>query len=294
MIATATLSGLDTDITVSVTEPQSLNAAIHLIDGMAHALDRSVNRGRPDAEIRLLDVADGRPVLVGALLHQVIVAALYQADLTDGANRAVRRSAVPDYRHLPAMEFTTGGVRPVTVRTVAQMPIWLRPQAGPTGRVTVPIDVRLELLPTARAFLVDNGARLVAGRLGCGVRVAIGPAGDTVVATAGNPPLGGWHSPIAHRDIELPVGAGLATVRESDLRAAPVGPFDPRPHAAFREVTVLADDPGTAWALGLAAQQSADPVALLTDEVRAARFVSADGAEQLIGSWPVSPTLAAA
>ncbi|KQS00293.1 hypothetical protein ASG12_05035 [Williamsia sp. Leaf354] len=281
MIATTSLTGLDTDITVSVTEPATLESARREVARHAENIDLTVNRRRASAEIHAVDLAAGTPVMVSVVFEQILTDALFHADLTGGATQAVRRSSVPDYRHLPHLRFTTDGPLPVVVRTVSPIPAWHRPRLG-DGCVTVPADVRIELLTAGRAFLADMSAHLVAERLGCGVMVAVGG----VVASAGHPPLGGWHvasAPVVG-ELELPQGHAMATVSAADIAALPRGPFDPQPISGLMSATVVADDAGTAQAA--ATLMHTDPTrarAWILEEQMSAWSVDRDGAVDEFG-----------
>lgn len=157
MTATATISALDTDITVSVDDPHLLGLAVEHTKAVASRLDATVNRDCGSAEIEAVDLAAGQPVLVSSLLDQLIIEALYFADLTDDASGVV---------HCPA--------------TDPPIPAWHRVQLG-LGTVTVPAGSRLELMTTARAFLADRACRLLTDTLDGPVTVQVGP----VIASAG-------------------------------------------------------------------------------------------------------------
>ncbi len=290
MIATAALSGLGTRISVSVTEPAALPNALREVTRYADHVDLTVNRDRASAEIHAIDLAGGSPAMVGVLLEQILTEALYFADVTDGATRSVRRSAVPDYRFLPHLQFTVDGPRPMTVQTMTPVPEWHRPRLG-EGRVVVPTDVRLELLGTARAFLADRAAQRVATRFECGAMVTVGDANTgSVTATAGHPPLGGWHVPVGNDFVELEPGHALATVTRTDIDALPRSPFDPRPAPEFDTVTTIADEAGSAYAAALMTYAHPDraPHWLIGVGV-AARTVDTAGRVHEIGHWPSQP-----
>ncbi len=287
MIATAAISGLGTGISVSVTEPAALPNALREVTRYADHVDLTVNRERPSAEIHAVDLAGGSPAMVGVLLEQILTEALYFADLTDGANRSVRRSAIPDYRFLPHLQFTVDGPRPMTVRTMTPVPEWHRPRLG-EGRVVVPTDVRLELLGTARAFLADRAAQRVASRFECGALVTVGDAhAGNVTATAGHPPLGGWHVPVGNELVELEPGHALSTLTRTDIDALPRSPFDPRPAPAFATVSTIADDAGSAYAAAMMTYAHPDRAPhRLIDLGVAARTVDTTGRVHEIGHWP--------
>lgn len=162
MTATATIQALATDIIVSVDDPRFLGVATEHTQAVAARLEAAVNRECPNAEIIALDRSDGRPVAVSSLLEQLIIESLYRADLTDDADAVVRGPA-----------------------TDSPVPAWHRVQLG-WGTVTVPAGLRLELMSTARAFLVDRTTALLREKLDCGVNIQVGP-------TAGSH-RGGRHS----------------------------------------------------------------------------------------------------
>ncbi|MGZ8178395.1 FAD:protein FMN transferase [Williamsia sp. SKLECPSW1] len=244
MIATAQLTGLGTDIAVSVTEPASLDSAAREVARHAHNVALTVDRSDAGAEIHAVDAATGTPVLISAVLEQIVTRALYFADITDGATQAVRRSSIPDDRFLTRMRFTTDTAAPVVITTDDAVPVWHRPRLG-SGILEVPIDVRLELMATGRAFFADHAAHRVADRLQCGVMVTVG----SLAATAGHPPLGGWR--VDDRTPEIPDGWARAVVSADELAHLPRGPFESRPHSDLASVCVVARDAATAQAAAI-------------------------------------------
>lgn len=267
MIATTALFGLDTDIAVSVTAPDHHGRAVDHVSALAERLDRTVNRARPSAEVFALDNAAGRPVMVSSLLDQLIIEALFFEDLTDGATRAVRRSGTPDYRYLPGLTFSVSSAG-MTSAVSSPIPVWHRVQIG-RGTVTVPNEVRLELLATARALLADQASTHLAELLGCGVLVRVGD----LAATAGPAPADGWDC--GALGMEHPLGAGLAVARvtAADYRSFPVAPDDVPPQSFLECVSVVAESAALAQAAGL--RSHVDPAA-------AARWLAAQGLAALI------------
>lgn len=244
MIATAHLTGLGTDIAVSVTEPASLDSAARELARHAHNVALTVDRTDPGSEIHAIDAAAGTPVLVSAVLEQIVTRALHFADITDGATESVRRSCVPDDRFLTRMRFRAEGSAPIVVTTDQVVPVWHRPRLG-AGILEVPVDVRLELMSTGRAFLAEHAAHRIADRLQCGVMVTVG----SVSATVGHPPLGGWVLDAGTASAtEIPHGWACAVVSAADVVDLPRGPFEPRPHSELGVVRVVAGDAGTAYA----------------------------------------------
>lgn len=262
MIATTTLFGLDTDIAVSVTAPEQLDRAASHIAALADRLDDTVNRARRSAEITALDLAAGQPVMVSSLLDQLIIEALYLDDLTDGATRAVRRSDTPDYHHLPGVTFTAPHGA-MTTATSSPIPLWHRVRIG-RGTLTVPSEVRLELLTTARAFLADQTSVMLAEQLDCGVLIRVG----NLAATAGTCPDGGWDCSDLGAETPLETGMAIAQVRPADYRSLPVAPDDVRPQTLLARVTVIAESAALAQAASF--RSHAEPST-------AARWLTAQG-----------------
>jgi thiamine biosynthesis lipoprotein ApbE len=240
MIATATLFGLDTDIAVSVTEPDALDRALRHTRTLTQRLDETINRACPSAEIVALDLADGQPVLVSSLLDQVIIEALFYDDLTDGATRAVRCAS-----------------------TDSPIPPWHRVRIG--GAATaVPAGLRLELMATGRAFLADRATQMLAQELGCGVLVRVG---DVAAAAGAAPPefrksdfvgttpadfvgttpadfVGTWHISIAGARAAVPANRAIARIGAAERALGNQETPQPR----FHGVTVIADSAGMAQA----------------------------------------------
>lgn len=262
MIATTALFGLDTDIVVSVTAPDHHGRAVDHVSALAERLDRTVNRARPSAEVFALDHAAAQPVMVSSLLDQLIIEALFFEDLTDGATRAVRRSDAPDYRYLPGLTFSASSAG-MTSAVSSPIPVWHRVQIG-RGTVTVPNEVRLELLATARAVLADQASAHLAEHLGCGVMVRVG----NLAATAGASPEGGWDCGFPGMDDLLPEGMAVARVTAADHRSLPVAPDDVPPQSFLECVSVVAESAALAQAAGL--RSHVDPAA-------AAHWLAAQG-----------------
>lgn len=244
MIATTTLFGLDTDIAVSVTAPELLEQATAHVAALAHRLDATANRARPSTEVTALDLAGGQPVMVSSLLDQLIIEALYFDDLTDGATRAVRRSDIPDYRYLPGVTFSATHAG-MTTAASSPIPVWHRVQIG-RGTVTVPTEVRLELLATARAFLADQASVQIAEQLDCGVLIRVG----NLAATAGACPDGGWTCDDLGAETPLGSGMAIAQIRPEHVRGLPIAPDDVRPQTFLDCVTVIAESAALAQAAG--------------------------------------------
>jgi thiamine biosynthesis lipoprotein len=167
------------------------------------------------------------------------------------------------------------------------------------GSVRVPPGVELDLGATAKAWAADHAARLVAGRLGVGVLVALG--GD--IATAGRAPRG-WQvlvqdGPGEPADtVTLPAGTAIATSSTrsrrwvSDSRVLhhivdPATGMPPEP--VLRTATVAAPTCVEANTLSTAALvRGVGGRALLISSGLPSRLVTADGDVVRLGGWPAS------
>jgi FAD:protein FMN transferase len=242
MTATATIAGLATDIVVSVDDPALLDLAVEHIRAVSARLDATVNRDCESAEIEAVDLADGQPVLVSSLLDQLIIEALYFADLTDDASGVTRGR-----------------------ESESPIPAWHRVQLG-RGTVTVPSDIRLELMPTARAFLTDRACRLLTDTLGCGVTVQAGP-------------------------VTTSPGGAVARVTSADLRST----VDPTVTTTFNCVSVVADTADLAFTAAMFAHRHPDIAPeWLREHVRGARLDGPRHAITTVGAWPTSDHVSAA
>jgi thiamine biosynthesis lipoprotein len=68
-----------------VTDPTAASAARQVVDGVLAAVDAACNRFRADSELRRLELAGGRPVVLSPLLAEMVDTALAAAELTGGA-----------------------------------------------------------------------------------------------------------------------------------------------------------------------------------------------------------------
>ncbi|SDT74879.1 FAD:protein FMN transferase [Actinoplanes derwentensis] len=194
-----------------VTDPAVLDQAAGILRDELSAVEQACSRFRPASEIRDVCRSGGRPVIVSALLAELVGAALTAARETDGAVDPTVGGALcalgydRDFAEL-AGRTVGSGVR------VFPAPDWRAVRLR--GReLTVPHGMLIDLGATAKAVAADRAAARITDRLGTGVLVALG--GD--IATAGSGPDGGWQVLVQDRPgdpsctIRIPAGSALAT-----------------------------------------------------------------------------------
>jgi thiamine biosynthesis lipoprotein len=186
-IGRASFLALGTGAVVLAADPARLGDACLAVAAEVDAIDRACSRFRADSELTRVNHAGGRAIAVGGVLLDALEVALRAARLTDGdvdptVGEAIRVLGYDrDFAAVPA----TG--RPLLrVATVAG---WREVRLDrDRGLVRVPAGMRLDLGATAKALAADRAAAHAAAAAGCGVLVSLG--GD--IATAGQPPRGGW------------------------------------------------------------------------------------------------------
>lgn len=190
-----TFPALGTSATVLVTEPAALAAARDLLTAELSRIDAACSRFRDDSELARVNRAQGRPVLVSALLAAALEVALRAARMTDGDVDPTCGRALMDLGYDRDFAEVVRG-RHRAAAAPAPLPGWRSvrlhpsPATGAAKRVVqVPAGVMLDLGATAKALAADRAAAAaIAAALGCGVLVNLG--GD--IAVAGPPPGGGW------------------------------------------------------------------------------------------------------
>jgi FAD:protein FMN transferase len=177
--------------TVVVDREDALNAALRIAQDEVDALDRACSRFRHDSELAAVNRASGTDVPVGALLLDVVEAAIRVSAATRGlvdptVGPAVRALGYDrDFRLVARMH-------PRAVRLVPAAG-WRRVYVDRRRfTVRVPRGSLLDLGAVAKAFSADRIGRRVHAATGASVLVGLG--GDIAVAGA---PEGGWPVGIA-------------------------------------------------------------------------------------------------
>ncbi|KUN96315.1 FAD:protein FMN transferase [Streptomyces caeruleatus] len=301
LAAAADWRALGTSVRLVVTDPVLLESCNLLLARHLAEVDAACSRFRADSELTALNAAAGRPVRVSPLLAEALAVALRAAEATDGAVDPTVGSAMDAIGYDRDFTLVREDDRPVR-RASGWRQVRLD-RAG--GTVTVPAGVRLDLGATAKAWVADRAAALLADTADCGVLVSLG--GDTAVA--GEPPAGGWQ--IRVQDVTGPVdetppqgpyatvglhGGGLATSGTSARTWRRGGHalhhiVDPRTglpvRSPWRTVTVAAATCADANAASTAALvKGAGSAQWLTMRGLPARLVRQDGVVVTTPGWP--------
>jgi len=307
-IGHASFLALGSGAVVLATDRTRLGPACLAVAAEVAEIDRACSRFREDSELTMVNDAGRRSVVVGDVLFEALEVALRAARLTDGdvdptVGQAIRVLGYDrDFAAVPA----TGG----PLLRVAAVPGWRQVRLDRRRRrVRVPAGVRLDLGATAKALAADRAAVRAHRAAGCGVLVSLG--GD--LATAGEPPAGGWSVRVADRHDAGPEAPG-ETVRVHDGALATssttarrwrrgdqqlhhlVDPATGRPaRVVWRTVSVAAAtcvDANTAATAAIIRGERApgwlDALGL------PARLVRPDGHVLRVGGWPLPEEAAAA
>ena len=299
---------LGSSATVAVTDDAALAQALELARAEVHAIDAAASRFRGDSEIERLCAQAGERVAVSPLLLEAITVAVRAAQLSEGAvdptlgSELIAAGYDRDWRELaPAVPTAPEPPRPRVLR-LNRLPAWSLIEVDRKKRtVRLPVGVRLDLGATAKALAADRAARTIAEALGCGALVSLG--GD--VATAGEPPGGGWSVRVSDSHRAAPgepgqtiaIGrGGLATSSSTTRRWLHQGfnmhhIIDPRSGAparsVWRTVSVSAAscvDANTASTGAIVMGRRA--AAWLERSGLPARLVDHDGQIETVAGWP--------
>lgn len=293
---------LGTTAAVLVTEPAALNGARALLVSEIEAIDEACSRFRPDSEIAAVNRAGGRTTPISSLLVEAIETALAGAAASDGivdptVGRALRQLGYDrDFSEVAASAAELERVR------VACSIGWAAVELDLDARtVRVPAGVELDLGATAKALCADRAATAIRRASGCGVLVSLG--GD--IATAGEPPDGGWLIHVTDDHAATPdaagqtvsiSGGGLATssttVRRWRTRGGEVHHIvDPRTGEPAMEIWRTASvtagscvDANVASTLAIVAGEAAP--AWLRRHRLPSRLVRRAGEVSLVCGWP--------
>ena len=268
-----------------------------VLDGELARVDRLASRFRPDSEVSLLNADPRATVPVSEDLHELLAAALWAAEATQGATDPTVAAALVaagydrDFDALPPDRALRAAPAPVAgwqVVTLERDPwrVTRRPGAG------------IDLGATAKAVTADRAAAAVAAASGLGALVSLG--GD--IAVAGPVPEGGWNVGVADQWWAEPaatvalMGGGMATssttARHWKVGGLPahhlIDPRTGRPATGpWRTVTVIAADCLQANAASTAAiVKGRGALAWLEAMDLPARLVARDGKVTTTSAWP--------
>ncbi len=309
----AVWEALGTTAVLHVSRPQALARAREILAAELEAIDLTASRFREDSELERVNARAGTLTAVSAALHEALSVALRAARLSAGlvdptigvalieAGYDRDRSALTPLRAGSRAQHTE------TAPEVAQRrPSWwevrlIAATAQTEAAVLLPRGMRLDLGATAKALAADRAAARIAQATGAGTLVSLG--GD--IATAGEPPAGGWqvHVTDDHRSGPDAVGqtvtvsgGALATSSTTVLRWLHAGrpmhhiidPRTGRPAAGpWRTVSVTAGscvDANTASTAAILLGEAAP--AWLEQRALPARLVSHAGHVTTVAGWP--------
>ncbi|MDQ6714136.1 MAG: FAD:protein FMN transferase [Candidatus Dormibacteraeota bacterium] len=301
-VALNSWKALGTSVHVLATDDDGLGRATTAVHDVLEDVDAVYSRFREDSELSRLNASAGRAVRVSPLLATAIDAAQRAARLTNGAvdptiGHAIRVAGYDD--DFPRIAADRG---PVTLRAW-RVPGWQAIRFDrPSRTVLLPPGVELDLGSTGKALAADLAATAALAAAGAGgVLVSLG--GD--IATAGEPPAGGWRILVAEDSQAKPDGdgevicvpaGGVATSSTTVRRWSRGGAIlhhiiDPETGlpatGPFRTVTVAAAtclDANIASTAAIVRGESAIDW-LMTCRLPA-RLVENDGTIHYIGPWP--------
>jgi thiamine biosynthesis lipoprotein len=299
---------LGTSASVAVLGAGAHDAARAAVEAELRAIDAACSRFRDDSELAAVNASAGHRVRVSPLLVEALEVALRAARLTEGLVDPTVGGALVVAGYDRDFHRVRGSrLRRLRAARVAGWHVVELDRAA--GTVRVPAGVRLDLGATAKALAADRAVRgALAATDGAGVLVNLG--GD--VATAGDPPVGGWPVRLAdsHRagpdaggQVVTIAGGGLSTssttVRRWRRRGGEAHHIvDPRSGAPaaehWRTVSVAAAscvDANIASTAAIVLGRAA--VEWLQERGLPARLVTPAGGERFTAGWPVAPSEAA-
>lgn len=213
----ARFRSLGTTVTVATVDPAQLGAAKEILEEELDALDRACSRFRADAEIWSVTRGRGRAIAVSPLLFAAIETACDVASLTGGAVDPTVGAAVTGLgydRDFAAIEpdRATADYEPVAAKGW-----WTIDLDRLNSTVKVPDGVLIDLGSSAKAFVADRSAALIAEHCQTGALVSVG--GD--IAVAGEPPVAGWQISVAHDSAVAPTnGDSVVTIARGGVASS--------------------------------------------------------------------------
>ncbi len=278
-----------------VTEPAALAAAVEIVRDYLSQVDAAASRFRPDSEVCRLAVAiDGRTT-PSPLLRELVHAALWAAQTTDGAVDPTLGSVLTSlgYRGDLDQQATARRAAPTLTRRATWRDVHLDPVS-----LQVPPATLLDLGATAKAYAADRSATIVAETLDCGALVSLG--GD--IRFAGREPAGGWRVRVQDgpdqpaSTIRLTGARAVATsstlhrrwLQDEEILHHVLDPATGRPaDPVWRTATVAANTclEANTWSTAALVRGRRAPDLLRRAGVDA-RLVTAEGSVALFGGWP--------
>lgn len=296
--ASVSFPALGTTATLLVSTECALNRAESILRAELAAIEAACSRFRADSELSRVNATAGTGVTVSALLAEALRVAWRAAELTGGVVDPTVGRAVMELGY----DRSFSAIREESAAPLSpprRAPGWRTVEWDPDNRrLRLPAGVALDLGATAKALAADRAARAVAAQTSGGALVNLG--GD--LATAGDPPPGGWvvgladdhAAPSASTVVAITSGA-IATSGTSVRRWRRAGEvvhhiIDPRTGAnsvpCWRTVTVAAGsctDANTASTAAVVLAEAAPD--WLRRAQLPARLVHLDGTVLVTGGW---------
>ncbi len=210
-VSTSSWQALGTTAAIVVVGARAHDRARHAVEAELADIDAACSRFRDDSELAAVNAARGRWVRVSAVFLDALEVALRAAALTEGRVDPTVGGALV----LAGYDRDFAGLSAAPLRGVraAHVPGWRVVELDREARtVRVPAGVVLDLGATAKALAADRAAqRALAAGPATGVLVNLG--GD--VATAGEPPPGGWPLRVADSHLAGPSDPGQSLMLAS-------------------------------------------------------------------------------
>ena len=286
-----------------VTRPERLEAARLAVESTLKEVDLAYSRFRTDSELSLVNSRPGTVHRLSPLLAAAIDAALRGARRSGGAVDPTVGAAM----RIAGYDVTFAEVAPrgpalnLRVRPAAG---WDRVRFGEVSRtVCLPPGVELDLGATGKGLAADLAAAAALEAAGDGAGVLVSLGGD--IATAGEPPAGGWvvqvsedsGAPISHDEEAISIASGAIATSSTTVRRWTRGevvlhhilnPATGLPAAGpWRTVSVVAASCVDANVASTAAIVKGEEACdWLLEAGLAARLVGNDGRVARIGGWP--------
>jgi thiamine biosynthesis lipoprotein len=291
--------GTSVHVLVSGGDMTAASAAVRTV---LAEVDQAYSRFRPDSELSRISADGGRWRTISALLADAIAAALRAAEITDGRVDPTVGRAMRAVGYDADFEQVRNRTDPISIR-LEPIPGWQTIKFDHRSRTLgLPKGVEIDLGSTGKALASDMAASAAHSASGRGgVLVSLG--GD--IATAGDPPAGGWRI-LVSEDSETPPDAdgevialhdGAIATSGTTVRAWKRGEIafhhliDPQTgvsvYSPWRTASVIAAscvDANTAATAAIIFGASAPE--WLAGFGLAARLVGTDGDVHRIGSWP--------
>jgi thiamine biosynthesis lipoprotein len=283
-----------------------LDVARAAVEHVLDDVDRTYSRFRPDSELTAVNASAGGETHLSPLLARALAGSLDAARRSGGAadptvGRAIRVLGYDvDFAQL------AGSTRPIELRA-EPVPGWTTVDLDRrTGVLRVPRGTELDLGSTGKGLAADLASAAAMVAVGSPERsgVLVGLGGD--IATAGQPPDGGWRILVAE-DSATPsdtpgevvvIGGGAVATSSTTVRRWNAGDgvtvhhiVDPRTGlpagTPWRTASVVAATCEEANGASTAAIVLGDAAVAWLEEARLpARLVATDGSVVRIAGWP--------